>query len=738
MDDIITVSDLAGAPLNLRWMSGDEMLGGSLAGMFEYRMELESPVDNIKAKDVLGKKLTVNLLLPNDAGLRYFNGHVTSWSYRGKRHENAIYRATVHPWVWFLNFTTDCRIFNKKSAIDIVKLIFRKYNNALFAESALASTYPTHEFLVQYRESDLNLICRLLQEEGAYFFFKHEAAQHTLVLADGISAHEPSPTCAEVPYIPPTSNARELRSHFESWKGSQDVQLQSYSVHDYDYEKARADLLAVRNADPKQERVSVGELFDYPARYREQSRGEAIATLRLDELHEASQSIVVEGNPWDLGVGQLVTVPNPPESDAPIKYLVTSAHYELRMPEERSGGGGGDEAPYTATYSLLPTTEQFRPRRVNVKPAIVGPQTAVVVGENKNADPEPEEIVTDPFGRIRVRFHWERIGPRHPESRGKEGIEDEDNTCWIRVAQLWAGARWGAQFLPRVGQEVVVEFLEGDPDRPLITGTVYNNVNKPPYTLPDHKTQSGLKSRSTKGGTENNFNEIRFEDLKGKEEFHIQAEKDMSTLVKHDQSTSVGADRSVSVGGNHSVSVTGTQSTTVTKDETQTYKANRTMKVTGKNSDEVTDAHTGTYHATRTETVTGLDKLTVNAGDKTVDVHGQYKSTADTLYSVIQGTNSIKMEGAIITVNNGKCEVHLEGPDATVMAKSSLTLKCGEASITLKNDGSIQINGSQKVNLSGGGSTVGLEQAGATMKGMKVGISGDAITEITGALIKIN
>jgi type VI secretion system secreted protein VgrG len=737
MDEIITVSDLAGHPLHLRWMSGDEMLGGHLAGMFEYRLELESPADNIKAKDVLGQKLTINLFLPDDAGIRYFNGHVTSWSYRGKRHDNAIYRATIHPWLWFLNFTTDCRIFNKKSAIDIVKLIFRKYNDALFAES-LVSTYPTHEFLVQYRESDLNLVCRLLQEEGAYFFFKHEAAQHTLVLADGISAHKTAPSCEEVPYVPPTSNARELRSHFERWKGSQDVQLQGYRVHDYDYEKARADLLAARNADPKQERVSIGEMFDYPARYREQSRGETIATLRLDELHEASQSIEVTGNPWELGAGHIVTVPNPPESDKPLKYLVTSAHYELRMPEERSGGAGGDEPPYTATYSLLPTTDQFRPRRVNVKPAIVGPQTAVVVGENKIADPEPEEIVTDPFGRIRVRFHWERIGPRHPEARGDEGIDDEKNTCWIRVAQLWAGPRWGAVFWPRVGQEVVVEFLEGDPDRPLITGTVYNNVNMPPYTLPDHKTQSGIKTRSTKGGTENNFNEIRFEDLKGKEELHIQAEKDMSTLVKHNQSTTVNVDRSVSVGGNHTVSVTGTQTTTITKKETQTYNAEREMKVALTNLDEITGAHTGTYHAGRTETVEHNDTLTVVGSDKKATVHGTYEITADTEYKLVQGTNSVDLKGNHITINNGKCEVHLEGPDATVMAKSSLTLKCGDASITLKNDGSIEINGKQKVNLSGGGSTVGLEQAGATMKGMKVGVTGSAVTEITGALIKIN
>jgi type VI secretion system secreted protein VgrG len=408
------------------------------------------------------------------------------------------------------------------------------------------------------------------------------------------------------------------------------------------------------------------------------------------------------------------------------------------MPEGRSGGGGGDEPPYTAAYSLLPTTEQFRPQRVNTKPAIVGPQTAVVVGENKNADPEPEEIVTDSFGRIRVRFHWERIGPRHPESRGKEGIEDEDNTCWIRVAQLWAGARWGAIFLPRVGQEVVVEFLEGDPDRPLITGCVYNSVNMPPYDLPANKTQSGIKSRSSKGGTASNFNEIRFEDLKGKEELHIQAERDESTLVKRNQSTSVGADRSVSVGGNESYSVTGTRTSTITKKETQTFKAEREMKVTGTNDDEITGAHTAKYHAGRTETVENGDTLTVEGSNKVVTVHGEYNVVADSQYKLIQGDNAIFMKGKDIVVNNGKCEISLSGPDATVIAKTSLTLKCGEASITLKNDGSIEINGAQKVNLSGGGSTVGLEQAGATMKGMKVGVSGDTLTEITGALIKIN
>jgi type VI secretion system secreted protein VgrG len=211
----------------------------------------------------------------------------------------------------------------------------------------------------------------------------------------------------------------------------------------------------------------------------------------------------------------------------------------------------------------------------------------------------------------------------------------------------------------------------------------------------------------------------------------------MSTLVKRNQSTSVGADRSVSVGGNHSVSVTGTQSTTVTKDETQTFKANRKMTVTGTNDDEITGKHTATVP--RWPQGNRHRGRHVGSGPtKKVTVKGLYDIDVQTEYKLVQGTNSVNMKGSAITVNNGKCEIHLEGPDATVMATSSLTLKCGGASITLKDDGSIEINGSQKVNLSGGGSTVGLEQAGATMKGMKVGVTGEAITEITGALIKIN
>jgi type VI secretion system secreted protein VgrG len=352
----------------------------------------------------------------------------------------------------------------------------------------------------------------------------------------------------------------------------------------------------------------------------------------------------------------------------------------------------------------------------------------VVVGE------KDQEIWTDKYGRVKVQFHWDRYGNG-----------DENSSCFVRVSQVWAGAKWGAMHIPRIGQEVIVDFLEGDPDRPIITGRVYNDDNKPPYDLPDNQTQSGIKSRSTPKGGPNNFNEIRFEDKKDNEELFIQAEKNQTTKVKHNQSISVGADRSVSVGGNESISVTGTRSSTITKKETQTFKDDRVMTVAKTDTVTITEAHTGTYHGGRTETVDKGDTLTVNASDKTTTVHGQFNITADKQFQVTQGANKLLVKNAVdvdsegqIHLHNPKCSVDLKDGKVVITAADEMTLVCGSATISLKKDGTIEINGAQKVQATGGGSGMELVAAGATMSGTKTTVSGTAVTEITGAIVKIN
>jgi type VI secretion system secreted protein VgrG len=725
--DIISVSDLAGYPLHLHWMSGEEMLGGHLAGLFEYRIEVASSVEDIAARDVLGKKLTVKLVLP-EGGSRYFNGHVSNWGYRGMRDDRAIYRATVHPWLWFLNFTADCRAFNGKSAVEIVKRVFAKYGEADF-EDTLSSDYPPYDFVVQYRETDFNLVCRLLQQEGAYFFFRHEAERHKLVLADGPGAYKKAPGYEEIPYVPPTTAGKQMRKHFDRWKSSQEIQPRSYGLGDFDFQKVRVDLRAMRSADPKQERFSIGEIFDYPGRYLDQGRGETLAALRLAELSEESQTIEVEGNPWGLGVGNIFTLPNPPRSEKPIDFLVTSAHYELRVPEERSGGTTGGEPPYSAKYTLLPTTEQFRPRRITPKPAILGPQTAVVVGMKKTAESDPEEIVTDPYGRVRVRFHWERIGTKWPDIRGDHDLTEEENTCWVRVAQMWAGNRWGAIHLPRVGQEVVVEFLEGNPDRPLITGSVYNADNMPPYELPAKKTQSGIKSRSTKGGNASNFNEIRFEDEKGREELHMRAEKDMSTLVKHDQSLTVGADRSMTVEGNRSatvkkddaVTIEGEHHLTVTKAVTEIFKDDHTLKVTGQQNLDV--------EKDKNEHVKLAYTLTTDKA---------FHLNQEATHLTFEGTNVTLDSAGVVTVKRGEAKVSIDRADkVTVSSPSGVSLECGESKIELLPSG-IAI-AAKAVTASSGTSRLVLESSGAEMKSEAVNIEAEGVCSVMGKnILKLN
>jgi len=657
---------------------------------------------------------------PHQVAPRYFHAHVIHFQREGKLGDYYVYSAHLAPWLWLLSYAADCRIFQNVSVPDIVTNVFRQHAISDFTDSLLTGTYPKLDYVTQYDETDLEFVSRLMEDAGIYYYFEHEKDKHTLVLSDSYSAHHKAEGYEEIPLLETKIRGARTTDYIDRWSRWNELRPGAVVMTDYDFEKPRVPLEAQRVV-PNPHAKADFEVYHYPGNYNERSIGEDICSRRLDEFNARYEQMGGSGNVRGLGAGNIFDLVIPPPTASRHEYLVDYASYDLRVGGYESKANVDTDNVFFMQFTVLDSQRQYRPERRFKPKKMPGPQTATVVGKSG------EEIWTDKYGRVKVQFHWDR-----------QGKSDENSSCWIRVAQVWAGNQWGAMHIPRIGQEVIVDYLNGDPDRPFISGRLYNADNMPPYELPANKTQSGIKSRSSKGGNASNFNEIRFEDLKGKEELHIQAERDESTLVKRNQSTSVGADRSVSVGGNHSVSVTGTQSTTVTKKETQTYEDDREMKVTGKNLDEITGAHTGTYHAGRTETVEKGDTLTVVGSDKKATVHGTYDITVDTEYKLVQGTNSVDLKGNQITVNNGKCEIHLEGPDATVIAKSSLTLKCGEASITLKNDGSIEINGSQKVNLSGGGSTVGLEAAGATMAGMKVGVSGQAITEITGALIKIN
>lgn len=701
--------------LALEQMEGHDALGQP----FIYDLSLVSRNSEIDLGELLGHPMTVHCKMPTGT-TRYFNGIVTRASHIDGDGENARYSVTLQPWLYLLDYRTDCRIFQQTSIPDIIKEVFRGAGFTDFEDTLDSGAYKALEYCVQYRESDYHFVSRLMEQEGIYYFFKHEEDKHTLVLADGHQAHSPQPGYEQVQYKPQRETSRGDKEHLFTWHVALQIRSGAVATTDFDFKAPRASLLSALSR-PKKHPHAEGEVFEFPGDFLTRDGSERRAKTRLEERQHEYQLITAAGDVRGLGSGHLFKLVEFHRDDQNKEYLVVSAIYSLHVGEFESGQRSSPDE-IRVNLTLLDSQVPYRPPIRSTKNRVDGPQTAIVVGTSG------EDIDTDSYGRVKLQFHWDRYG-----------LSDERSSCWVRVAQVWAGAKWGAMHIPRIGQEVIVDFLEGDPDRPIVTGRVYNADNMPPYGLPDNKTQSGIKSRSTLGGGPDNFNEIRFEDKKGSEELFIQAEKDQNTKVKHNQSISVGGDRSVSVSGNETISVTGTRSSTITKKETQTFKDDRQMTVTGTNTDEVTKLHTATYHAGRTETVEAKgDHLTVTGSDKTADVDGKYDITAKTEFQVIQaGINKILVKDEII-LDNSKCQVDLKGGAATITAADSITFTCGGASIKLTKDGTVEITGSTSVKVNGGGAGVQLTAAGATMSGTKATVSGAMMTEITGGMVKIN
>jgi type VI secretion system secreted protein VgrG len=522
------------------------------------QLELLSEEKAIKFEDIVGKNVTARLSLPGGK-VRYFNGYVSRFYQAGQERRLANYIATVVPWLWFLTQTSDCRIFQEKTVPDIIKEVFRDYGFTDF-EDLLSGSYRTWEYCVQYRETAFNFVSRLMEQEGIYYFFKHEDGKHTLVLADSSAAHTSYPGYDEIRFHPPVGELRE-EEYIYDWRVEQKVHPGAYSHTDFDFQKPRKNLTASRESDRPGADLKY-EVFDYPGEYVELSDGDAYARTRIEEIQADYEVVQGEASARGMSAGFTFLVKNLLRQDQEGTYLITRATLFASTDAYDSGDAGAGDT-FGCSFTAIDSTVAYRSRRVTPKPWIRGPQTAIVVG------PKGEEIYPDKYGRVKVQFHWDR--------RSKA---DENSSCWMRVAQIWAGKEWGGIYIPRVGQEVVVEFLEGDPDRPIITGRVYNGQAMPPYGLPGNKTVSTVKSNSSKGG--GGCNEIRFEDKKGKEQLLIHAQqnedicvkndakeligRDRHLIVKRDQFEQVDRDKHLTVKGDHNQKVDGTVSLTAGMD----------------------------------------------------------------------------------------------------------------------------------------------------------------------------
>ncbi|MBF8658758.1 type VI secretion system Vgr family protein [Pseudomonas putida] len=534
-------------------------MGGSdeLGRLFDYELRLTSDDPAIDLNALLGKPMSLSV----QQGLgtsRYFHGIVARCSQAVDQGQFASYRVTLRPWLWLLTRTSDCRIFQHLSAPQIIKQVFRDLGFSDF-EDALSRSYCEREYCVQYRETSFDFVSRLMEEEGIYYFFRHEAQRHVLVLADAYGAHPQVPGYESVPYYPPDGQHRE-RDHINDWHLAQEVQPGSLELNDYDFQRPSA-RIDVRSAMPRPHQAGDYPLYDYPGAYQQSQDGEHYARTRLESLQSLHERVELRGNARGLGSGHLFSLSGFTRQDQNREYLIVAARYYVHQERLESGTGSG-AAQFENNLSCIDAQQSFRPECSTVRPIVKGPQTAVVVG------PAGEEIWTDQYGRVKVHFHWDR----HDQS-------NENSSCWIRVSQAWAGKNWGSMQIPRIGQEVIVSFLEGDPDRPIITGRVYNAEQSVPYDLPANATQSGMKSRSSKGGSPANFNEIRMEDKKGAEQLYVHAERNMDTVVEQCETLAVGINRTQTVGMLETITIGQDRIRAVRRDDMLLVGASKTDSV---------------------------------------------------------------------------------------------------------------------------------------------------------------
>src|SRR5579863_1642038 len=715
----------------------DATVREELGRMSMMDLDMLSPDENLALDDLLGRGFSVELALDGDTP-RYFHGVVAECAQIGRLGRYARYTAKVVPWLWLLTRTSDCRIFQQKSIPDIIKSVFREHGTADF-EDSLNGSYSPRDYCVQYMETDFDFVSRLMEEEGIYYFFRHEKDKDTLVLCDSAGAHRATPGCESLSYYPPSENVVREDDHIDHWLLSHSMESGKLSHTDFDFIKPRTSLLA-QHATAGTYPKSDAEVFAYPGGYLTVGDGGRYAQRRLEALQQQHERVKGGGNARALAVGALFSLENYPREDQNREYLVVAASHHLSGTDYESGVAHAS-ADITVSFDAIPSKQPYRSLPTTRRARVAGPQTAIVVGK------AGEEIYTDQYGRVKVQFHWDRLGKR-----------DENSSCWVRVSQVWAGKNWGAMHIPRIGQEVVVDFLEGDPDRPIITGRVYNAAEMPPYDLPANQTQSGIKSRSSKGGSPANFNEIRFEDKMGSEMLTIHAEKDQEISVEHDEShtvghdrtksivhdetTSVGNNRTETVGNNEQISIGVNRTEKVGVNESITIGANRTINVGASETASVALQRTHSVGVNETISVGAAQEITVGAAQtitvgavQAVTVGADQNINVAANRSVTSGSNQTVAVGAAAsmtvgadesravtggrTTSVGKDDALSVTNNLTINAGDSITITTGSASISMKKDGTITISG-KDITINGSGGINVTASNNIVMKGSKI------------------
>ncbi|TDF24533.1 type VI secretion system tip protein VgrG, partial [Delftia tsuruhatensis] len=566
----VTIHTPLGDELHFRELRGQE----NISQLFSLDVEMLSENESIDPKALLGKNATIEIETQG-GGRRFIDGIVTRFGMQGQDHRHYAYKARLSPWLWLATRKSDFRIFQNLNVPDIIEQVLGVYGHPM--QRKLTRAYRSWDYCVQYNESDCDFVSRLMEHEGIYYFFEHASGQHTLVLCDDIIAsHGALPGGESIPFYPPEKAAAGDQENIHAWQLEQEIKPGRHYIDDYDFKKPRAELSHMRR-DPPGHAHDGHETYEWPGGYTEYGDGDAYIRVRLKQGLTGHSRVRGQSCHRALATGYTFSLYNYPRGDQNRQYLITGLSYHLKENPRVSavapgakGSAAEDGSFQRYELQAQPTSLAFTPPRTTPKPRTTGPQTAVVVG------PAGEEIWTDEYGRIKVQFHWDRLGSK-----------DQNSSCWIRVATNWAGPGFGAISIPRIGHEVVVDFLNGDPDYPIVTGCVYNAANMPPWALPANATQSGIKTRSSKGGAAGagmkngpgDANAIRFEDKAGAEQLWLHAQKDQLTEVENDEDKWVGNDRRKTIDRDETSVIHRDRTETVDRDETITVHNNRTERV---------------------------------------------------------------------------------------------------------------------------------------------------------------
>ena len=610
------------------------------------------------------------------------------------------------PWLWFLNHNADCQIFQEMATPDIIKQIFQELGFNDFRQELTAS-YPNREYCVQYRETDFDFVSRLMEEEGIFYYFEHTKDKHTLVMCDSPSGYFKLDE-SDVSYTPVGQTSFKQLS---SWRHVYEFRPGKVAQKDFNFKKPTDGLVTDQKSRIKFEGSSKLEVYEYPGRYDESSKGDRLTKVRLEELEAEHDHVVGTGYYLSFTPGGKFDIQEHSRSGEVGKsYALIEVYTEFNSNLGFESHSGQD---FQNQFRCIPAETAFRPARVTPKPVVDGPQTAIVVTDG-------QEIVVDEHARVKVQFHWDRYGKK-----------DVNSSCWIRVSQVHAGKGWGMIDIPRQHEEVIVSFLDGDPDRPIITGRVYNGDNQPPFGLQGAGSNAKNKTRrgnSTKSYESDGFNEMTMDDTAGEEQIRIHAQYDMNTVVENDQTLEVGNDRTKTISNDETNTIGNNRSTTVAVDHTETVGSNQTVTVGSNQTNTIAANQTNTVGAAQATVVGGAMSLSVGSGMAVNVASTKMESVGLAAAENVGAAKAVSVGATMNTVvglNNseqvGKHKKTVVGGDADLTVAGKSVEKARE--ITISAGMKVTIQAGASLELQCGASTISMNPGMITIKGPLVKIN---------------